>query len=357
MRMDSLYECLSSPNKYGYEVVYFWVSGVALVSVGFLGLIGNIINLIVLSRKIFRRRVFYNLLIELTSFDILVILSYGIHVGYQSMACQDHYNENVSHITYQLLNICLSGSIYSTVAISIERYIGICHPQLKYYRTTWIYGVSVILIAISYNLPRLFEYQYQIVNGTLVAPRAPWAEKETYVGRYHDLSEIIIENAIPMALLCITNGAIILNMYGIFQNQDTNMERKSRKNRATSTRTLLMIVAIFMISHIPCITFKMLYYLGCQDCTEVEQAEYRSQWFFLYPIKRLSLMTNSSVNVIIYCIVGTKYRTELIKLIGCKTSEPIDKPDHSSTAAFTRALKYSIRLIHFKVTDKKFESF
>ena len=40
--MDSLYECLKSPTKYGYEVEYFWISGVALVFVGFLGFIGNI---------------------------------------------------------------------------------------------------------------------------------------------------------------------------------------------------------------------------------------------------------------------------------------------------------------------------
>ena len=355
--MDSLYECLKSPNKYGYEAVYFWVSGVALVSVGFLGLIGNIFNLIVLSRKRFRKRVFYNLLIELTCFDILVILSYGIHVSYQSMACQDRYNLNVSHITYQILNVCLSGSIYSTVAISIERYIGICHPQTKYGRTTWIYIVSVMFVAFSYNFPRLFEYQYKIVNGTLVAPSAPWAEKESYKDRYHDLSEILVENAIPMALLCVTNGAIIRTMYGICQKQHLDMETKSRQNRATSTRTLLMIVAVFMISHIPCITFKMLYYLGCRECTEEEEAEYRSQWYFIYPIKRLTLMTNSSVNVIIYCVVGTKYRNELMKLLGSKTASVMDRPDHSSTAALTKALGYSIRLIQFKLTDKRFQSF
>ena len=354
--MDALYECLKSEKKYGYEAVYFWVSGVALVSTGFLGLIGNILNLIVLTRPKFRKRTFYNLLIQLTFFDILVLLSYGIHVGYQSMACTEIYNLNVSHITYQLLNICLTGSIYSTVVVSIERYIGMYHPKMKYGQVTWIYVVSVIFIAISYNFPRLFEYQYKVINGTLVAPNAPWAEKDTYKDRYHDLSEILVENAIPMMLLCILNGTIIRNMYGTCQNKTPDVGNKSRKNRATSTRTLLMIVAVFMISHIPCITFKMLYYLGCRDCTEEEQTIYRGQWFFIYPIKRLALMANSSVNVIIYCIVGTKYRDELISLLGCKNGKLKDAPDHSSTAAITKAFRYSIRLIQFKLTDEKFQS-
>ena len=85
--MEAYYECLKSSSKYGYEVEYFWVSGVALSLVGFLGLIGNILSLVVLCRKTFRKMVFYNLLIELTCFDIIFIVSYGIHVAYISITC------------------------------------------------------------------------------------------------------------------------------------------------------------------------------------------------------------------------------------------------------------------------------
>ena len=343
--MDSLYDCLESPTKYGYEVEYFWISGVALVSVGFLGLIGNILSLIVLCQKTFRRRVFYNLLIELTCFDILFILSYGIHVGYQSMACQDIYNLNVSHITYQLLNLFLSGSVYSTVVISIERYIGMCHPYLKYGRSTWIYVLAVIFVSVLYNFPRFFEYQYTVVNGTIVSSITTWADSESYKDRYHDLCEIIVENMIPLVLLFLTNGAIIRKMYWSPKNQVTDVKSKTRKNRATTTKTLLVIVAVFMISHIPCIAFKTLYYFGCSGCNEEEETEYRRYWYFIYPIKRLSLMTNSSVNVIIYCIVGTKYRNELLCLFGCKIPAPMNKENHSATTTLGRALKYSMKLL------------
>ena len=314
INMESYYECLKSPSKYGYEVEYFWISGVALVSVGFLGFIANALSIIVLCRKNFRKHVFYNLLIELACFDILFISSDAIHVGYKSMACQDSYNPNISHMTYQLLNIGLSGSIYSTVVISIERYIQMCHSNLKCVRSTWIYAISVIVISISYNFPRLLEYQYKVVNGTLIATRQPWAASEFYSAYYIDLGEILVENTIPIMILLSTNGAIIRHMYRSSQMHVADGQSVIRKNRGNASKTLLMVVAAFMISHIPGIVNKFLYHLGCKDCTEEEKTEYISGWNLIHPIGNLGLIVNSSINFIIYCIVGTKFRDELFYL-------------------------------------------
>ena len=315
--MDSYYDCLKSPTKYEYEVEYFWISGVALVLVGFLGLIGNSLSIIVLSQKKFRKNVFYNLLIELACFDTLFILSYGIYAGYQSMACQDSYNSNVSHITYQLMNIGLSGSIYSTVVVSIERYIGICHPRVKYERSTWIYAITVVAISVGYNLPRLFEYQYKIENGRLISSKPSWAESESYVTYYIDLCEILIENVVPITLLSFTNGAIIRSMYKSSQMKINNEKNETQKNRATASKTLFLVVTVFMISHIPGFVNKFLYHLGCRGCSDEEEMEYRSSWNLIHPIGNLLLMINSSVNFLIYCAVGTKFRDELSRLLKC----------------------------------------
>ena len=138
--MENLYECLKTPSKEGYEKEFFRISGVALVIVGSVGLLGNFLSFLVLSRNQFRKKVFYNLLIILATFDSLFIISYGIKVGYQSMACRENYSYEVGHITYPVLNLGLSGSIYSTVAISFERCLSVCYPDMKRpYRKTRIY--------------------------------------------------------------------------------------------------------------------------------------------------------------------------------------------------------------------------
>lgn len=331
--MQSLYDCLESKHKYGYEKEYFWISGVALVLVGCIGLIGNILNLVVLCRKKFRKKVFYHLLIEMACFDILFILSYGIYVGYQSMACHTNYNYNIGYITYPFLNVGLTGSIYSTVAVSVERYLGMCHPHLKYSRKTWIYIVSVATISISYNFPRFFEHQYAIVNGTLVSTKALWAKSDTYKDRYHMWTPIFIENVIPTTLLLLLNGAIVRMLYCSSKDLRIMAGNNDRNNRATSTKTLLAIVIVFLLCHIPCVTYKLLYYLGS------EEDDYRHKWYFIVPIKKLALMTNSSVNVIIYCFVGTKFRDEFLYLLGWKTAAPVSG-DFWSWTSFWRVVRY-----------------
>ena len=116
----SFYECLSASWKHGYEKEYFWLSGVLLSIVAIIGFIGNIINIVVLCQPELRQKVFYKLLVVLAIFDSIFIISYGISIGYQSMACQPS-NGNVGHLTYPILNVGLTGSIYMTIVISLER--------------------------------------------------------------------------------------------------------------------------------------------------------------------------------------------------------------------------------------------
>jgi len=51
------------------------------------------------------------------------------------------------------------GSIFMTLAISIERFLGICYP-LKFpphIRKSWYYIIPVTLLSILTNIPRFFE--------------------------------------------------------------------------------------------------------------------------------------------------------------------------------------------------------
>ena len=196
--MEALYACLKTPSKEGYEKEYFWISGVALVFVGFVGLIGNILCLFVLFRKEFRKKTFYNLLITMACFDTLFIISYGIKISYQSMACRENYIYEVGHIAYPLLNVGLCGSIYSTVAVSLERYFTLCHPRFALSKNLWIYITFVLGITFSYNLPRFFEYHYFISNGTLHSEKNEWVKYETYQNIYHHWVALFVENIIPI---------------------------------------------------------------------------------------------------------------------------------------------------------------
>lgn len=116
-----------------YRNEFYWVSGILLIITGVFGLIGNLINLFVLIKTDLRKVVFYKLLASLACYDVVFILSYGFRIGYESLACQPAINL-FDYVTDSLLQFSYAGSVYSTLAISIERFVGIVFPLLvRYY--------------------------------------------------------------------------------------------------------------------------------------------------------------------------------------------------------------------------------
>lgn len=251
--MDSLYKCLESPTKHGYEKEYFWISGVLLVIVGIFGVIGNTLSLIVLSQRLFRKNAFFNHLSVMACFDLFFILSYGIKIGYQSIACRENYNAELGHITYLFLNLGLTGSIYSTVVISVERFLIICLPHLKLCdNRVSIYIFVILFVTITFNAPIFFEYHYSIGNGTLVSEKFSWADSETYKTSYHLWACLLIGSILPLLALILLNGAILMKLNLSRKDQTSKMD-KNYEGHKRMTRILFGIVGVFMVCHTPCV--------------------------------------------------------------------------------------------------------
>ena len=54
-----------------------------------------------------------------------------------------------------------------TVAISLERYLGICHENIKFKRKLLIYTVPVLLISSTLSTPDIYDASQHIENGSI----------------------------------------------------------------------------------------------------------------------------------------------------------------------------------------------
>ena len=319
----SMYDCLHVDWKRGYEKEYFWISGILLVIVGSIGLLGNTFTMVILCQPQMRKKLFYNLLFALACFDTLFILSFGIRVSYWSLACNPN-RTLVGFFAYPLLNIGLVGSIYMTVAISVERYLGICHPHVKFTRKAWVFIVPVLVVSFGFNFPMFFEEKLYFVNGTLLAVKEDFRKEESYKLAYYLWANVVCHIILPLAALICLNGAIIARINRT-SKLVTEMGNPHQKQVANTTKILFCIVMSFLFLNTPRMTYKILVRLGPED---------KSGWFWLRPVSRLALISNSSANFVIYSLLGRNFRKEVLNILRkMKTEKITPQLTLSSTAS------------------------
>ena len=70
-------------------------------------------------------------------------------------AHSDIYNYLFPYFLHPFTHIAMAGTIFMTLAISFERYLGLCHPLLNpHSRKAWFYILPVVVIAVTLNVPK-----------------------------------------------------------------------------------------------------------------------------------------------------------------------------------------------------------
>jgi len=293
----------SIQHSSAYQSVYlfcFYMYNLILPLTGFFGLLGNLLNIVVLSQKNLRRKVFYNLLCLLSFFDIIVIVSIILTI------MQTHGIFLISSYLLLSFRSCgIYGSIYTLVAVSFERYLSIHHPFLEKRRKVYVYLIPIMFIVLcfitavdvnSYSITAL-DYNSFTKNRNF----QPLFEMLTRNGIFYSSFTIryygIFQLWIPLICLIILNGSIILKL-----RSKQKLLKQSYKGR--SSGILLCMVLLFFICCIPSLFRCLVVYI-------VESEKVVFYACLLICLFYFGFVLNSSLNFLVYSIAGKKFRTEL----------------------------------------------
>ena len=150
-------------HPYAYiGICIYYIEGVGILCVGIIGIIINLLATRLLLRTK-RRHTFHNLLLTLTLYDLLQIVFSIICFALPQLSLSYRNNIFIYVIPFMipLAQITLSGSSFTTVTLTIERYISLCAPYLRYTHgiKTAHYIVPVLVFSTLYNSPRFFEWR------------------------------------------------------------------------------------------------------------------------------------------------------------------------------------------------------
>ncbi|XP_068245096.1 FMRFamide receptor-like [Palaemon carinicauda] len=300
-------------NSHSSDVFQFVVYGILLTTIGLLGLAGNIISITILSSS--RMRSSINCcLIGLTTFDMIVTITSILmlalpeiseYTGTMTWYTRGLFQKSMPFV-YPLGLIAQTGSIYLTVTVTVERYVAVCLPfrarTLCTYGRARIYVVAVALFSIVYNLPRFWEVTYQeCQNGedvvVFVVPSALRKNphyKEVYIMWMY----LVVMYLVPFLSLLIFNSFI----YGKVRAANLEIQRLSslQRNEIGLAIMLLVVVSVFFVCNV------LAFVINILEISEIILDE-------LIITSNLLVTINSSVNFIIYCTFGQKFRNVFLK--------------------------------------------
>ena len=256
----------------------FIFEGILSTVVSVFGILGNITAIIYFRLQRSRLQTFQTLLQMLSIFDLVFLVCTFIvftipkfykHYDYTSFPKGTVFF--VQPYLLPLAEIGLTGSIYFTIAISIERYLVICRPFLHLTRSVEpkFYIIPTLCFSIIFNIPHFFEWKVERIylemnpemdsmdNSTYPATYAilekddeklyfinitDFRSNERYYKIYWVGLTVCFAGVIPYAALIILNTLVVRALVRNRHTPNTNAIEMSVKRRLSAVRSTNSII-------------------------------------------------------------------------------------------------------------------
>ena len=226
-------------------------------------------------------------------------------------------------------------SSFFILSMTFERFYSIIRPhKAALFNTVKRAKVTILCIVIFFmifNIPRIFLGKMEGLQCV------PYGQGSTFWSELYFYTETIISVIFPFISLLCMNSVIIYTLKtrsnafvsksehkGYVENKGKGQGQinKTKTTEAQITMTLLVVTFSFLTLTTPGYIMMMYTVLIGIGTTPRGVATF----FFLYHIGEKSYYTNYAINFFLYVISGGKFRTELLRLLLCRTEKTTDGP-------------------------------
>ncbi|KAK7493771.1 hypothetical protein BaRGS_00014912, partial [Batillaria attramentaria] len=305
----------------------FWLHGVVGNILAVFGLFGNALSIVVLCNRRMRSSTSYYL-ISLAVYDNFILLSMVFFfnlpaISEHTSAIQD-YNNNFQHVipfAYPLSLAAQMGSIYTCVAFTIERFIAVCRPLHAANTCTKSRAKRAILLiflwSMLYNVPRYFHYEIQSVydneTGQHVArmTESEFGRDEVFQHVYIIYFQLFFMFLLPFLIILVLNTALVRAIKRSFHQRQEMSTSATREHNLTVM--LVAVIIVFLVCQFPTIVDNILVAI-----VGYERHGGKASFVLFYYFCTFMVTINSSINFILYCLFGKKFRMVLCHILGLR---------------------------------------
>ena len=326
---DSMVGEVVSDTKWMKDVQYV-LNYRVVVAIALLGIIGNILNMVVLTRRSMTINMSSRMeksanvglmALALSDFFFCLVLLPSAVQTQQSMF-QAPLGFHAIYSTYKsaVVNIFIMSSTWLTVVMAISRYLAICHPlQARGLIGTRVTKSSICIVfiyCVLCNLPKFWLTRllrvdcvggysiYFLAPGPLAINRVLYT---AYTWTY-----AIMGIFLPLILLIVCNGSLIkaLRRSAKMRLLHTRTRDRSKDSQSIVTRTLIVIVICYIILVVP--AEMMVFFIDAFSHSSISPT-----YNLMIVIANTLQAVNFAFNFVLYCVMNVYFRRTMKQVVTC----------------------------------------
>lgn len=319
--------------------VTYYVNNVMFPVISLFGIVGNVLNLVVLTRKQLQRsmdRMEKSVsvgLVALAASDMISCILYMMTALVQEQflfsPLESHFSLYFKIYQEALVNVFLLCSTWLTVNMALGRYFAICHPlQARGFislRGTRVAVACVFFGSIVCNLPRFWHFFLdsipceRLVPGTVqtLPTRCDCQfRSKTTTALYknnrfvfgYGLFCSVVSIFVPLVILTFCNVCLIRALRHSYRMQSMYRANKPSDSGHRITPTLIALIVLFTVLVAPAdlVVFARL----------VDGKSYAT-FRTVTKVTNLLLLINFAINFVLYCVVNVQFRKTVREIVLC----------------------------------------